>query len=186
MDTAKSWVPGPKPSARPTSGFTCARAGRKGENTVARRRFTLIFALAGSLLLCAAFGYQRPFREYPGWEYEDFPRPHDWQAPGEWIFARLMYPSIRYSDRPYTDWTLGAANWTIDYPRSDRHLSAAVRRLTRVDARSVEQPVNPDDGDDIYNWPFLYGVEVGHWDLTDGQAKKMRDYLLRGGFFMCD
>ena len=28
--------------------------------------------------------------------------------------------------------------------------------------------------------------EVGHWDLTDEQAKKLREYLLRGGFFMCD
>ncbi len=38
----------------------------------------------------------------------------------------------------------------------------------------------------MYNWPWLYGVEVGHWDLTDQQAAKMRDFLLRGGFFMCD
>jgi hypothetical protein len=29
-------------------------------------------------------------------------------------------------------------------------------------------------------------VEVGHWDLTDAQAQKLREYLLRGGFFMCD
>ena len=85
-----------------------------------------------------------------------------------------MYRGIRYS------------NWTIDYPRSDRHFAEAVRRLTRVDARSVEQPVAAEDGDDIYNWPWLYGVEVGHWDLTDLEAAKLRDYLLRGGFFMCD
>ncbi len=80
----------------------------------------------------------------------------------------------------------GAANWTIDYPRSDRHLAEAVRRLTRIQARSIEQPVNLDDGDDVYNWPWLYGVEVGHWELTTSQAAKLRDYLLRGGFFMCD
>ncbi len=78
------------------------------------------------------------------------------------------------------------ANWTIDYPRSDRHLSAAVRRLTRIQARSAEEPVAAEDGDDIYNWPWLYAVEVGHWDLTDLQAAKLRDFLNRGGFFMCD
>ncbi|HXI42062.1 MAG TPA: DUF4159 domain-containing protein, partial [Bryobacteraceae bacterium] len=60
------------------------------------------------------------------------------------------------------------------------------RRLTRVHARSVEQPVNLDDGDEVFRYPFLYGVEVGHWNLTDAQAAKMREYLLRGGFFMCD
>jgi hypothetical protein len=150
-------------------------------------RHWLFAFLAGSALLCALYGYQRPFREYPGWEYENFPKPADWRVPGEWLFARLMYPSVRVSpDRPYTNWLLGAANWTIDYPRSDRHLSEAVRRLTRISTRSVEQPVNLDDGDEVYNYPWLYGVEVGHWDLTDAQAAKMRDFLLRGGFFMCD
>ena len=116
----------------------------------------------------------RPFREYPGVEYESFPIPPDAGRQAEWVFARFMYRGIRYS------------NWTIDYPRSDRHFAEAVRRLTRVDARSVEQPVAAEDGDDIYNWPWLYAVEVGHWDLTDLEAAKLRDYLLRGGFFMCD
>jgi hypothetical protein len=27
---------------------------------------------------------------------------------------------------------------------------------------------------------------VGYWNLTDDQAAQLRDYLLRGGFFMCD
>jgi hypothetical protein len=122
----------------------------------------------------------RPFREYPGMEYYDFPLPPDANVPGEWLFARFMYRSV-------PSWR-GARfnNWTIDYPRSDRHLSAAVRRLTRIQARSNEQPVAAEDGDDIYNYPWLYAVEVGHWDLTDLEAAKLRDYLERGGFFMCD
>ncbi|MBV9035635.1 MAG: hypothetical protein JO182_14190, partial [Acidobacteriaceae bacterium] len=33
----------------------------------------------------------RPFREYPGWEYNDFPLPPDYKQPGEWVFARFMY-----------------------------------------------------------------------------------------------
>ena len=71
-------------------------------------------------------------------------------------------------------------------PRADRAFAQAVRRLTRIDARSVEQSVNLDDGDEIYNWPWLYAVQVGEWGLTEQQAKKLRDYLLRGGFFMAD
>ena len=149
------------------------------------------------LLACLAAGIafllqaQRPFRQYPGWEYSDFPLPADWQVAGEWTFARLMYPPIAGGygyrrRRMNVDWTQGYSNWTIDYPRSDRHLSEAVRRLTRIQARSVEQPVNLDDGAEVYNWPWLYGVEVGHWNLTDPQAAKLRDFLLRGGFFMCD
>jgi hypothetical protein len=56
----------------------------------------------------------------------------------------------------------------------------------RLHVRSVEQPVDLDDGDDVFNYPWLYAVEVGHWELTPDQARKMREFLDRGGFFMCD
>lgn len=143
-------------------------------------------------VLCA---FQLPFRAYPTLEpYDDVPLPPDWQSPGEWVFGRLMYPQHpearfgRYS-RQYgavLDWRLGGTSWTQDYPRADRHFAQALRRLTRIDARSVEQPVNLDDGDDVYNWPWLCAGEMGDWKLTDAQAAKLREYLLRGGFLMLD
>jgi hypothetical protein len=82
-------------------------------------------------------------------------------------------------------WTEGNSIWTQDYPRADRHFAEAVRRLTRIHTRSVEQPINLDDGA-VYDWPWLYAVQAGHWQLTDSQAKTLREYLLRGGFFMAD
>jgi hypothetical protein len=142
----------------------------------------------GSCALITALLAQRPFKEYPGLEYDKFPLPPDYQEKTEWAFARLMYPPVgRYYGGVefYGSWKAGGSNWTMDYPRSDRHLSAAVRRLTRIHARSAEEPVDLDDND-VYDWPWLYGVEVGHWNLTDYQARVMREYLLRGGFFMCD
>ena len=42
--------------------------------------------------------------------------------------------------------------------------------MTRIHTRSVEQSVNLDDGDEVYNWPFLYAVQVGEWGITDKQA----------------
>ena len=54
-------------------------------------------------------------------------------------------------------------------------------RLTRL-RPSAEQPVNLDDDDDVYNWPWLCAGEMGDWKLTDAQAAKLREYLLRGGF----
>jgi hypothetical protein len=149
-------------------------------------RPTLCAVGIGVTILAAAVA-QRPFREFPGVEYDDFPVPSDWQEKTEWVFARLMYPPIGrgWGFRYAMDWEHGASNWTIDYPRSDRHFVQAVRRLTRVHTRSVEQPVNLDEGD-AYDWPWLYAVEVGHWELTDNQVKALREYLLRGGFLMCD
>jgi hypothetical protein len=147
-----------------------------------------VLALVGTLL--GVLYAQHPFREYPSVEgYETIPLPPDWQKPAEWTFARLMYPPgplDGYYPRFQGDWRLGLSLWTQDFPKADRTLAEAVRRLTRVDARSVEQSVNLDDGDEIYNWPWLYAVQVGEWGLTEAQAKKLRDYLLRGGFFMAD
>jgi hypothetical protein len=141
---------------------------------------------------CSLYAFQEPWRQYPAWEYIDFPVPSDYQVKAEWVFARLMYPTWhqpfdrQFRPLPVSEWIHGNTNWTIDYPRSDRHLSAAVRRLTRLQARSVEQCINLNVGDDVYNWPWLYGVEVGHWELTDDMVAKLREFLLRGGFFMCD
>jgi hypothetical protein len=143
-------------------------------------------ALFGTL--CA---FQSPFREYPGVEYNDFPLPADFQEKTEWVFARLMYPSaptarfVGYRRNGRNNWTEGLTSWTQDYPRADRHFNVAIGRLTRIHVRSAEQPVNLDDGD-AYDWPWLYAVQVGEWELTDAQAKTFREYLLRGGFFMCD
>ncbi len=61
-----------------------------------------------------------------------------------------------------------------------------MRRLTRIDTRSVEQIVDLDGTDDVYNWPMMYAVEVGHWVLPDDQAAQLREFLLRGGFLMVD
>jgi hypothetical protein len=159
----------------------------------ARRVFAV--GIAGAALAGMLFA-QKAWREYPAFEYNNFPIPNDYQEKTEWVFARLMYPNMdgvhnrggfgRFG-RYAPDWRQGGRGifWTMDYPRSDRHFALALRRLSRIHTRSVEEPINLDDGGQ-YDWPWLYGVEVGHWNLTDAQAKSLREYLLRGGFFMCD
>ncbi len=153
------------------------------------RNFAILFAAAALVFVAGLGAWQRPFREYPGIEYNTFPLPQDYREKTEWAFARLMYPQA-YGGRGFrnrnSDWREGNSMWTQDYPRADRHFSQAIRRLTRLHSRSVEQPVNLDDGDDVYNWPWLYAVQTGQWRLTDPQALKLREYLLRGGFFMAD
>src|SRR4051794_8488411 len=106
------------------------------------------------LVLTSLIAFQRPFREYPGREYGDFPLPKDYMVQAEWVFARLMYPQSQYGGGGFGGGVLGGGNWPggsssgpTDYPPPDRHFVEAVRRLTRVNARSVEQPVNLDDGE---------------------------------------
>jgi len=143
----------------------------------------------GLTLLTALYAFQQhPFRQYPGVEYRSFELTPDWQEKTEWAFARLMFPpgaNDGYRGRFDGDWRKGLSLWTQDYPRADRHFSQALRRLTRIHVRSVEQPVNLDEGE-AYERPWLYAVQVGEWGLTDNQAHLLREYLLRGGFFMAD
>jgi hypothetical protein len=161
-----------------------------------RRRHRFRTALIGAALgLCLvgialAASPPKPWREYVGMEYANgqIPLPPDYMVPGEWTFGRLMYPTSPYTryGGSFGDWRSGGTTWTIDYPSADRHIVQMVRRLTAVDARSVEQPVDLEDDDDVFNWPWLYAVEVGTWDLDEEQAAKLREYLLRGGFLMVD
>jgi hypothetical protein len=154
------------------------------DNRKERWRRRLAAAVACLCFVAAAAADPRPWREYPAAEYRygEFRVTEEGLNPAEWVFARLMFPSLGWGSQ----WRDGGTDWTIDYPKADRHITEMVGRLTVLDARSVEQPVDIDDGDDIFYWPWLYAVEVGTWDLTDAQAAKLREYLLRGGFLMVD
>jgi len=150
----------------------------------------IVNAVGGALIfLGVVYGFQKPWREYPAVEYNNFPLPADYQVPAEWTFARLMFPGgplDGYYPRFQGDYRHGLSLWTQDYPRADRHLARAMRRLTRIDVRSVEQVVALDDDYDAFNFPWIYAVQVGEWGLTEKQGAKLREYLQRGGFFMAD
>jgi hypothetical protein len=132
--------------------------------------------IAGMALLSASlFALQSGFRQFRMLEDALPPDAHE---KTEFTFARLMYPSWRGG--------MGRrGSWAVDYPKADRQFVQGVRRLTRIHTRSVEQVVDLES-DEIFNWPWIYAVEVGYWTLNDAHAAKLREYLLRGGFLMCD
>jgi hypothetical protein len=158
-------------------------------------RKALPFVCGGAALI-SLLAAQRPFRVYPSLEpYDNVDLPPGWQDQSEWVFARLMYPQHpfarfanrrRYGGGGGYDWREGGTSWTQDYPRADRHFAAAMNRLSRVNARSVEQPINLDDGDDAFNYPWMNAGEMGDWKLTTPQITALREYLMRGGFLMLD
>lgn len=154
-----------------------------------RPRFVLLLIVA----CCASIGLlhaQKEFREYPG--QTPTPLPKDYKEPHEWVWGRLRY------DSPGGGFFGGGGRgrrggfgggwgpWATDYSKGDRILLSGIKRLTLLDTRSVEQVIDLDGSDDIYNWPFLYAVEVGRWVLDDAQAAQLRDFLDRGGFLMVD
>jgi len=95
----------------------------------------------------------------------------------EFHFMRLQYAAAggyRYRGR----------SWDVDYPEAEFHFTQGVTRLTRVDIG--EAGFADLLRDDLFDYPWLYAVEVGHWYLDDVYAARLREYLLRGGFLMVD
>ncbi len=118
-----------------------------------------------------------------------FQRTADWdsQTPqstekAEFSWSRLSYAgNMGSSGYGYHHF----ASWSRDYPKADRQFLIALNRLTRVNGRTTEQVVNLDS-DDIFNYPFVYAVQVQNWTFTEEEAKRLREYLMRGGFLMVD
>jgi len=150
-----------------------------------RPTLSLVFASMGAWGVLLA---QKPFHDYTGETYAEYksgqiPIPPDWNEPHEWTRARLKYTSVGIlHPQAHT----GRWGWATDYPLGDRHFQQGIRRLTGIDSTSVEHVVELDGGDDLYNWPFLYAVEPGHWNLFDDEADELREYVERGGFLMTD
>ncbi len=108
----------------------------------------------------------------------------------EFYWSRLRYTSSGYGESGYGygyggGFGFGFFGWSRDYPKADRQMLMALKRLTRVQMRPTEQVVDLDS-DDIFNYPWVYAVQVANWTFTDAEAKRLREYLLKGGFLMVD
>jgi hypothetical protein len=117
-------------------------------------------------------------------EYVD---PREQKA--EFYWSRLKYASSDAGYGGYGGYGRYAMSnffgWARDYPKADRQFLLALKRLTRIQMRPVEQIVDLDS-DEIFNYPWVYAVQVASWTFTDAQAKRLREYLLKGGFLMVD
>lgn len=95
----------------------------------------------------------------------------------EFSFLRLIYTG--------SNWR-GSNNWATDYPKADRQFLYALRKLTDFTFVDPEARALPILSDELFNYPFAYAVEVGYMELSDEEAARLREYLLRGGFLMVD
>ncbi|MFK7858124.1 MAG: DUF4159 domain-containing protein [Granulosicoccus sp.] len=106
----------------------------------------------------------------------------------EFHFARLIYANAPGSRRALRGW--GQA-WMTDYADAEYHLMKGVNRLIRIDGQDIEYNGNGGrlitlDDERIFDYPWLYAVEVGQWYLSDSEASLLREYLDRGGFLLVD
>lgn len=94
----------------------------------------------------------------------------------EFAFARLVY-----GDGGYGGWS----RWRADWPEAETHFSTGLNRLTSIDVASEGVLVSMTD-DEVFEYPWIYVVEVGYLSLSAREVSQLREYLLRGGFLMVD
>jgi uncharacterized protein DUF4159 len=101
---------------------------------------------------------------------------------GTFHYCRVVY-------RPAFNGTGG--NWTTDYPRADVNLSIRLSELTRtrVSMDPSGQPkhllVRPG-GDELFQCPLVILSAPGRAQFDEGEAKRLREYMLKGGMLWAD
>lgn len=75
--------------------------------------------------------------------------------------------------------------WLRDWPDAEVHFMQGLRRLTRIDGAEDNRQVSLTN-DALFDYPVIYAVKVGFWRLSEEEAARLREYLLRGGFLIVD
>ena len=97
-------------------------------------------------------------------------------SPSGFTFTRLMYPSLGWR----------GASWAVDYPKADKQFIFVLQKYSELYFVHDENVTLRLDDPELFHYPFLYAVEVGYMDLSDEDARRLREYLMRGGFLVVD
>jgi hypothetical protein len=149
-------------------------------NTV---RLFFAILLTVSLALAALDPQFGQFGGYGG--QQDYYYAGQPNVPSEFYWSRLQYNSSYASGSSYGFRGMHGAGWSRDYPKADNDCLIALRRLTHVNSPSPLNVVDLDS-DHIFDYPWIYAVQVNTWTFTEEEAKRLHDYLLKGGFLMVD
>ena len=123
------------------------------------------------------FGRDRQFRRYR----ETIEPPKKFPS-NQFIFCRIKYTS--YPGGGFG----GMDRWRIDYPESDQHFSWRISQLTTLKVPKDENgeykhAVVRLTDKELFDYPFIYMLEVGYLIFDEAEVENLRKYLLRGGFF---
>jgi len=126
--------------------------------------------LVGLVVLCAAtLAWGQGFR---GRRIEQNQPP-----PTEFVAARWHFGTNGY---------IGHMGWSHNYPDSDRNLNGFLGRATRLDVEDSSYRIIELGSDEVFEYPFAYVSEPGEMELTDQEARNLREFIGRGGFVLMD
>jgi Domain of unknown function (DUF4159) len=144
------------------------------------RRWLLGGALVAIVVAAAGVAHaQRFFREgsyAPRYAPSEMPDAN-------FVVCRLAYRQVRSEP--------SGIGWMTDYPYAEINLTTRFSELTkaRVSRDASRTPnfyvVRPLD-DALFNCPFVVASDAGTIGFREDEAERMRNYLLKGGFFWAD
>jgi hypothetical protein len=137
--------------------------------------------VTGGLALAAQDSWQWDFRGRWLRVPPRFPQADSFD--GSFSFCRIMYRSNRRE--------AGGQGWSTDYPSADVNLSIRLSELTKMNvSRQAEGEPNhlvvrlTDEA--LFQCPFAMIEDAGSASISDEEAARLRDYLLKGGFIWVD
>jgi hypothetical protein len=144
----------------------------------------VVALLVAGLLVVASAGYAiAQFRGFRGLDVlgagsglapERFPDR-------DFVLCRLVYTEVRRF----------GAGWRTDYPLGERNLSIRFSELTRTrvsrsgDGSPNHYLVRISD-DQLFQCPIILAGDIGSIGLSEPEAARLREYLLKGGFLWVD
>jgi Domain of unknown function (DUF4159) len=144
------------------------------------RRSLTAAATAAIIVLAAAAGLaQRIWFGGYGYTPPRFPTKESFQ--GSFNFCRAMFQSNRREKR----------GWSTDYPGADLNFSTRLAELTKAPV-TMRQDADEEDAPDavvvrltddaLFKCPYLLMQDAGTADFSSDEARRLGEYLLKGGF----
>lgn len=144
------------------------------------RRSLTAAATAAIIALGAAAGFaQRIWSGGYGYTPPRFPTTQSFQ--GSFNFCRAMFQSNRREKR----------GWSTDYPGADLNFSTRLAELTKAPV-TMRQDADEDEAPDavvvrltddaLFKCPFILMEDAGTVAFSAEEARRLREYLLKGGF----
>jgi Domain of unknown function (DUF4159) len=105
---------------------------------------------------------------------------------GRIVFVRIRFDTGFGPGMGRARGSRGEPPWAHDYPTADTHLMKILRELSVALPRTDGSNVFKLDDPELFDFPIAYVSEPGYWTMSDGEAKGLRNYLLKGGFIIFD
>jgi hypothetical protein len=110
----------------------------------------------------------------------------DARQSADFNFVRVEYDSVGGPQEAYYFYEgRWWQRWETDFPQADNNFVFRFDELTAVhpNPRPITRRLTAPD---LFEFPFLYFCDVGWMSLSELEATRLREFLLRGGFLWVD